>query len=329
MNNIIEIPKIGIKGTILSWEVVNQDGSIDRACYKPSCNMILNSGLDMIASQYDTIGAFLALKYFAIGTGVALPVETDTTLGTESHREIADYAPWDVDSYSVTGSDPYYVTRQRGVQTTFGLLNGTYTEIGFSPTVTANATLFSKFRLVDEDGDPTSIAISSIQQLRLKYTITIELLPATPTVYTTTITGIAGDFTYTACWQKCSSFELVLSGISGTSSLYVNPQFSIRETAYTFLDIGTAVTFNTGNYKSNTYTTEAYVPGSYTVYKNITYAVTDAVWVNKAISLYSNKYGGGAASDSLWVVAFDSGNYIDKPNTYILTLRFKFSWGRS
>jgi hypothetical protein len=323
MNNIIEGPKIGLKGTILSWEVVNQDGSIAQSCYVPSDNMILNSGLNMIGSSvyYTSYGLISFLDVFAIGKGTALPVETDTLLGTESYRGTCAYATWDSDTASIAGSDPYYVSRQRGVQTPLGSLNGTYTEIGFSNNATLTAPLFCKFRLVDEDGAPTSIEISSIQQLRLKYVLTVELLPVDETSYSTTITGI-GTFNYSACWQYVANFKLALGVFPGNHS----PFITIRETAYTFSPIGSAVTFATGNYTRNSYTTETYVPNSYSVYKNITFSVTDAVWENKALGLYVDS---AETSGYSWIAKFDSGNYIDKPNTHVLTFRLKFSWARA
>ena len=325
MNNIIETPKLGIGGTVLSWEVINTDGSVARACYKPKCNMILNGGLDMLSNNtyWNEYTWSTLLDYFAIGTGTALPTVTDTTLGNESHRETAVYNTWNVDSSSVAGSSPYYVTRQRGVQTTLGVLNGTYTEIGFSPNSGANGALFCKFRLTDQDGNPVSLAVASNQQLRLKYLLTIQLTPATPTYYTTSITGI-GSFGYTACWQDCSNISAILSTLCAAR----NNAIIMRESLYTFANIGSVVSFLSGNYKANGYTQEAYVPGSYTIYKNISYAVTDAVWINKALSLEAGAYSSLDAT-ALWVVAFDPANYINKPNTNILTMRFAFSWGRS
>jgi hypothetical protein len=325
MNNIIEGPKFGIKGSILSWEVVNQDGSIDRACYTPSDNMILNSGLNMLGTQACYTGYSIPtfLDVFAIGTGTALPTETDTLLGHESYRGTCAYNTWNVDSSSPAGSNPYYVSRQRGVQTPLGALNGTYSEIGFSNSATLTNPLFCKFRLVDEDLVPTSITISSIQQLRLKYVITIELLPAVETSYSTTITGI-GPFNYSACWQGVPDISIAFATFYGN----YGPVIAIRESAYTFSPIGSYVKFSVygTNYVQNAYSQETYVSGSYTIYKNVTFSVTDAVWVNKALAL---RAGTGGTWQWPWVASFDPANYIDKPNTHVLTFRLKFSWARA
>jgi len=325
MNNIIESPKLGIKGTIESWEIINQDGSIERACYTPSNNMVLDCGLDMLANSsfWNVYNHTMILDYFSIGTGTALPISTDTILGHETYRSTAAYVTWNVDTASEIGSDPYYVTRQRGVQTVLGALNGTYTEIGFSPIASANGALFCKFRLVDEDGDPVSLAIASNQQLRLKYILTVQLTPATPTHYDTTITGI-GSFGYTACWQNCSVLSNILNILC--HGYYVRSV--IRSATYSFSPIGTVVSFSESSGKSIEVTTEAYVTGSYTRYHNVTYQAIDAVWNNTALGISSQPYGISGAN-GIWVAAFDPASYIDKPNTYVLTLRFKFSWGRT
>ncbi len=322
------MPKVGISGWIDSWEVINKDGSIAQSCHVPKKNMILNGGLDMIPIDTEwyngsdwTVNLW---HYFALGTGTALPTYTDTTLGSESYRGECIYTPYFTQAKSSDGSNPYYVTFSRGVQTPEGALNGTYTEIGFSPSAATNGALFSKFRLVDSEGNPTSVAVATDQQLRLKYIIRVELLPNTPTAYNTTITGI-GSFDYTACWQKVTAvygwhFSDILNFFGATTPVIL-ARVELCEDAYSFVPIGSNSTAPAGNFKAVVPTYDTYVNGSHERFMNAAFAVDDAVWISKSLNVR-------VEGETYWYVAFDAANYINKPNTHRLTFKFKFSWAR-
>mgnify|MGYP001766816936 CR=1 FL=1 len=321
--NIIETPKVLFSGKILQWEVVNKDGSIDKACYNPSSNMILDCGLDMIGdgALYDWTGLFQGLAVFVIGTGENLPQTTDTILGNESYRGTCSYAAYDGFDASVTGSDPFYHNWYRGVQTPLGAINGSFTEIGFSNSGTTNQPLFSKFRIVDEEGTPTSIPVSSEQQLRLRYVLSMQITPVLPAAGSTTITGI-GAVGYTACFQG-SGVLYHLLGLFSPKTDHWCPRaflcdaagFSFRsyQTAYNYWDLG-----NTA--ENSTKSVEAYVLGSHELYRNFKWDVTVANWSNSLFILTS--YGMYA----YWIAKFDTP--IIKVNTHSLSLRLKLSWGR-
>lgn len=210
--NIIETPKVGVSGKVLSWEVINEDGSIDRACYRPSNNIITDLGLNFLCSRSSGPLPNDMVYYFCIGTGTAEPSSTDTMLTNETYRANCPYAPYDLITITPTNSDPFYATTQRGVQTPLGALNGTYGEIGFAPgdyynqnnqriTLSAlNSGIFCKHRLVDENGDPTTVTITPSQQLRLKYSFSLCFSPSTSTTGTVNIDGI-GNIEYEAKWQ--------------------------------------------------------------------------------------------------------------------------------
>lgn len=321
--NIIETPKVLFSGKILQWEVVNKDGSIDKACYNPSSNMILDCGLDMIGNPglYDWVGTFRGLSYFAIGTGTDLPVTTDTILGNESYRNTCGYAAYDGSDASVTGSDPFYHNWYRGVQTPLGALNGTYTEIGFSNSGTLNDPLFSKFRIVDEEGTPTSIPVSNEQQLRLRYVLSMQIYPVVPLAYTTTITGI-GTVGYTACFQGSATlfqilglFSPINDNLSPRAALCNTPTFSFRpyQTLYYYYELGSWA-------DSTSKLVESYVLGSYELYRSFKWDVTVANWSSLLLIYYIPvAYG-------YWIAKFDTP--ITKFNTHSLNLRLKISWGR-
>lgn len=64
----LEVAKVGLRGTVVSWEVINPDGSIATACYTPKHNLILDVGLDMIGNLASIPVCF---AYLALGTGTS------------------------------------------------------------------------------------------------------------------------------------------------------------------------------------------------------------------------------------------------------------------
>lgn len=348
MNSVIG-PMLGFSGKVLSWEVVNSDGSIANACYTPSSNLILDSGLNLIATTDFFINNIM---YMAIGTGVALPTVSDTTLGSESARNRCDsgtgygyawtYGTYNSITYSAPGSDPYTITIQRGVQTSIAALNGVYTELGFSPSATANGTLFSKFRICDIDGIPTSISVNSSQQLRLKYQLICTITPSAVSSGSFTLAGI-GTKDYTSTWAAfgVATPVLDLTGTQQSNQCYsLPPNFCGSTTNMKSLVLysGVMTTLPTiGAYGSGTalYTSageraigdvggsiDAYVPGSYQRYLNFVYQVADCNATINGIGLKSGYNG-----YTLWVAKFDSS--ITKDNNHKLSFKIGISWGRS
>ena len=327
MNNAIETPKIGISGKILSWEVLNADGSIDQSCYRPSDNMITDVGLDMIASNpppalyVDHDNSYS--RYFCIGTGTSEPSATDTTLTAETYRNRCSYESYYSTTYSANGSDPYYVYFQRGVQTTIGTLNGTYGEIGFSPTLTANANVFSKHRLKDENGDPTTITISSTQQIRLKYVIVMCASPSTMTTGTIGISGI-GNIDYQAKWQNMTKYALpwqMLDYHGQPPSWYSNWSMASIHSNLSFGDIGYSQGIGSATTASS-FATSTYVAGSHELYRYGYWSVdvANGTWYGVCLGAYS-------ISNPVYLIKF-SPTFV-KANTHTMRFTFKISWGRS
>ena len=319
MNNAIETPKVGFSGKVLSWEVINADGSIDQSCYNPSNNVITDVGLDMIATKSNNLIDKAA--YFCIGTGTAEPSATDTKLTTETYRAACAYASYDATTYSAGGSDPYYIYVQRGVQTPLGALNNTYGEIGFSPTATANANVFSKHRLKDENGDPTTITVSSAQQLRLKYVLVFCLSPSTVTTGTINISGI-GNINYEAKWQY-GEIHFINQMFNGTS--FVKPTTDINN--YTFTDIGVQNSPYTpySTYVASATTYGTYVSGSHERFTTGFWSVdkSNVTWYGVFLDNSSSSY----STYPLFLVKFATP--FVKDNLHSMRFTFKISWGRS
>lgn len=332
--NIFTMPTVGIAGFVERWEIVNKDGSIARACYVPQKNMILNSGLDIFPklsclSNYVPInsvysGAYLA--YFCIGAGTTLPAYTDTILGDEKYRGTCSYATWDEYSSSVAGASPYYMYIQRGIETPMGALDssidGEYGEIGFSSSGSTNGTLFSKFRIVDGLGNPTTIYVSSTQQLRMKYILRFQLTPDTQTHYTATITGL-GSVGYTALWQYTDYARF--SALKVYRSSYNNFLYAWSGTP-TFGQIGEAFTVSGGSSSYVEATITPYVDGTYYVDNVFLFGVNDAVFTITSLG-YAARYGLYSNSVITWALVLDTP--IAKPNTHALSLTLRWPFARA
>lgn len=331
-NLILSGPQLGLSGIVQSWEVINKDGSISRACYKPHSNLITNLGLTnlYLANQYYNYGynyAWYLNRYIALGTGTAEPTITDTRLGNEVFRGERNFAEYNVDSSSpVGGTDGYYyVTRQRGYQTNLGDLNHDITEVGFSPTVTLNhASISTKHRLKDEFGNPTSVRVNSNQQLRIKYIVSISITPITSYTGSFELTGYTpSTINYTAAWQGCSSFDAVAGSIS------IAPGYNaliLGSCTPGIGPIGEGGQFN--NYVEHAYTTSSNPAsdglGGYYTNRTYEYGTNDATWAGgtRLLALPNGKSGRG-----YWYLHPNPA--IIKPNTHRMTLTIKFSWGRT
>lgn len=331
--NLIEGPKMLLSGKIASWEVVNKDGSIENACYTPHKNMILNCGLDLWG------GSGYGIDFFdgcCIGTGTNEPLETDTILG-HCTNYTSTYIGWDYTAYnkyvtSANGADPYYLEIHKGYQTPIGTLNGTYTEMGIVTNRNNNAStppsqLFSKFLFRNTEGTPVAVPVTSDKQLRVRYILTIQYTPTTPTHFTTTIDGIEGEFGYTACWQNvlCDDnrplnyWKLPFCSISGGN------HSALFTTSFTFSPIGVAPS-NSGY--GIVIPSSTYVNGTHYTKRTISLGTEQFNQSNIAIQLRNGRNtSDGSYGLTYWAAVFD--NPIVKANTHRLILYVKFSWGRA
>ena len=314
MSNIIEMPKVGISGKVLSWEVINDDGSIDQSCYKPSDNLVLNSGISIFCNA--NWGAINQdpWSFFSIGTGTSEPSATDTALTSKSYAGTCEYTAYNSTTYSTDGSDPYYIYTQRGVQTPLGALNGTYGEIGFSRTSTGQ--LFSKHRLKDELGNPTTITVTSTQQLRLKYVVVLCLSPSTVTTGTINISGI-GNINYEAKWQS-TSFNYIVRLFN---MIDANIRMSSVHSDFTFTNIGSSPPQPSS--ANNTSFTRQYVsdtPGSADIYNT-------SFW---SVDVANNTWYGIVSpnpTNRCFMVKFETP--FVKANTHTMHFTIKYTIGRS
>lgn len=342
--------RLGISGTIEEWQVVNHDRSIAKSCKVPKSNLITNAGLDMFCTT--NITTFICANYTVFGNDVTCPNISDpsvSTLDSEKVR-VGTGVPHSYDPYwypypggdiiPSPGSNPFVVERHFAIETTEGQLDSTrdgggYTEIGFSPSATIGYSLFSKFRIVDNDGVPISLDVSSTQFLRIKYCVTIDI-PAT--TYTGSILiqdknpllPPLGTFTFVAGWQylnATSAFDTICRIHTSTAE---SKNFTVFSSTWPWQNIGYIIndpSWSTSEYQQYTARTFTYVPGSYYIDRQIdVLAGSQCNWVGGIKTIILNNPP-GSYWRPWWALVFDTS--VHKISTYVMTLKFRFSWGRS
>jgi len=153
---VLKTPSIGVAG-FFTCEVL-KDNKVIRSLPKFQ-NLILDQGLDYLGQ-----GQTRFTRNCYVGTGTAVPLVSDTSLGNTLGSEYPDNytAPLelnDVDRY-IYSTITYIFD--------YGSIVGDIAEIGIGNDASNNA-LFSKSLIKDENGDPTIITLSSSEQLRVIY----------------------------------------------------------------------------------------------------------------------------------------------------------------
>jgi len=123
-------------------------------------NIILDSGLNRLGSGNAIGGA-------AIGTGTATPTAADTGLQTESTFTNIQGTGAGI---TVGISPDYNNTRTFVYRTALGALNGNYTEVGVG---WQSGSMFSRALILDGSSNPTTISVTSAQQLDIYYQLSV------------------------------------------------------------------------------------------------------------------------------------------------------------
>lgn len=131
-------------------------------------NLILDNGLTQIAA-YTWAQAF---RYCAVGTGNSTPTASQQALDAEAART-ANYLTGTGNCGTTNPAQNVWV-HKRTFDFPLGALNGTYAEVGFSPVSSPGPNLFSR-SLIQSSGVPTAVTVTSSQQLRVIYTLTVTV----------------------------------------------------------------------------------------------------------------------------------------------------------
>lgn len=266
-------------------------------------NIILDSGLNRWGSGTIIGGA-------AIGTSSTTPAASDTGLGTQSHFT----STAGVGANLAAGTSPNYNnTRTFVYRTTLGALNGNYTEVGVG---WASGSMFSRALILDGGGTPTSLSVSSSEQLDIFYQLSVypPIVDIGPT--TVTISGVNYDVTGRSSYVSNISQvwtvgqgQVVFTSSGGFSQfVYAGP-----------LGLITAGPSGAGA-TGGTIATSAYVNNSLEANGTWTYAL-DSGNVSGGI-------GASFAGSSLGAFQYQFSPVIPKNNTKTLVLNYRQGWAR-
>lgn len=170
-------------------------------------NIILDSGLNRWGTNTVVSGV-------AIGTGTSTPVATQTGLDAQSAYTSTSAATTEGNS----GVSPYYGTYSVTYRFALGALNGNYTEVGVGWASGAN--MFSRALIVDALGSPTTLSVTSAEQLDVSYTLR-AYAPIADVTTTATIGGVSTTITTRASLASNSGWG---ANLLTYSKNYINNQ---------------------------------------------------------------------------------------------------------
>jgi hypothetical protein len=264
-------------------------------------NLIVDVGLDAIGANA-SLGGPPFIGWCRVGTGTDLPAVGNTALQAQVASTASLVASTDTNS----GSVPYFAESTRTYQFGVGAAAGNLAEVGVGSGSTG-PNLFSRARILDVNGNPTTITVLSDEFLNVSYRLR-QYPPAADRLGEFFIGSAA--YTYTARASQANSWLLSSSAWNGGS-----PSVSVFSGA-----IGSITSLPSGSSLGNgTVTVAAYTAGNF-------YRDLSAVW---------EPNNGNGTHRSYRVNVGIPGTYqyeisptIVKTNLDQLTMSFRIGWQR-
>lgn len=291
------------------WQVRKLDGRTRKVTFESPWfkNLITNIGLDRIG-QGGTIGGFCR-----IGTGTTAPANADTAL-------VAQVASTStvIGSQSVlnAGAPDYQTTCTGTFEYPLGAVVGNMAELGLGWASTG-ATLFSRARIVDSGGSPTTITVLASEILQVTYRLALYPL-LTDVSGTVDISGVTYNYTSRVLnapgARQLNLFGNLIGTVNGVTAFDVTALASITATGVT----GTSTALTSGAF-------QAYVDGTYQ--RDFTISAAIAVGnLTGGIDLITTAVGGSVAPTFITQTLFSPA--IPKDNTKTFSLTWRISWSR-
>lgn len=277
-------------------------------------NLVTNIGLDKLATT--SVSPF---TYGSIGTGTTTPANSDTTLQSFT----AQSTSITTDSQSNGGASAYVGQMQIHYTYAQGAVVGNMAEVGCG-WGTSGTNLFSRARILDGGGSPTTLTVTSLDQLTVYYKLTVS--PVTSDI-TGSVTISAVSYSYTGRLANAANFwgspYACLSFASGSyapAGLYSSGPANTYPSTST---LGAITTTPSGTTTSGgSASSAAYTAGNYYLDNTLTLGPTQG---NSAggIGCVLLNFGPAAAA-----FQYSFSPVIPKDNTKTLTLVTRFSWSR-
>lgn len=172
-------------------EVLNANGVVVKTAEFE--NMILDGALTRWSNG--NVG-FNSGPYFCVGTGTSTPVANQTALDSllagslSGSRATYVVSPTNEDR----GSSVYRASTAYTYTYSIGQIVGNISEIGANWAAQSTSNLDSRALFVDAFGDPTTITVLSSEQLRVNYTVYMDINPSQSTA-TITFDGVSTSCT--------------------------------------------------------------------------------------------------------------------------------------
>lgn len=290
------------------WKLRKLDGRTREVIYEGDWfkNLITDFGLNQIGS-----GAVIG-SWVRIGTGTTTPANTDVQLVSQSAATNIQVGGSTVINNS--GAPDYQTNWSVTFEFALGAVVGNMAELGLG-TASTGANLFSRARIVDSGGSPTTITVLASEILQVTYRI--SSYPAlTDSSGTVDISGVT--YNYTSRAYNVGGIRNINLG-SWTGSLISSTAFDATALAALTASSpsGTQTVLTVGSF-------QAYTNGNY--YRDFT--VTAAIAVGNltgGIDLITTNTGGSSA---IFVTQTLFSPAIPKDNTKTLSLTFRISWSR-
>lgn len=275
-------------------------------------NIILDSGLNRWGTGLVIAGA-------AIGTDNTAPAASQT--GLLAQTTYTTGTGTGNGTVSALGVSPYNNTYTAVYRTVLGQLNGNYYEVGCG---WATGAMFSRALILTGGGSPTSISVTSAQQLDIVYQLSVypPLADTGPT--TITISGVNYDVTGRACQVNTISFSGAPAWIPGQAAAgAIGGTMSFNSFANTYtgtLGLITASPSGTSD-SGGSITADTYSNNSLQRTAYATYSLTQA---NLSGGIKSTRFWWGQLAG----FQYEFNPVIPKDSTKTLVLNYSINWAR-
>jgi hypothetical protein len=272
-------------------------------------NLILDAGLDKIGNAATGV-----INYAQVGTGTTAPANTQTSLS--SYLASTSSSISGASSYTNEGSPNYRTTHTFSLAFAQGAVVGNISEVGVG-WQSASGGLFSRALIVDGGGSPTTITLTSIDQLTVFYRLRIAP-PITDGTGSVTLGGTSYSYTMRAC--VVGSF-LARTGIFNTTA--ISNTYDLVAYPATTTSLGAITSQPAGSTVPGTPSATAYTNGNYYRDYTLSFSTTQG---NTAGGIGALRFGFGQFGDTNFQCLFPTP--IPKDNTKVLTLNIRLSWAR-
>lgn len=276
-------------------------------------NLVLDSGLNRLGLR---AGAPSIFANISVGTGTTAPANSDTTL----QSFVASVANLNVDSATNLGASTYagvVVVHHTFAQ---GAVVGNIAEVGIG-WASGGGSLFSRARVVDGGGSPTTLTVVALDQLTVYYKLTNTPV-VTDLASSVTISGTG--YSYTCRLASAASFMNNMSNeLSATEGLAI-PTVNQSQVYPSTSTLGALTSTPSGSSLSpcTTAVSAAYTAGNFYIDNTYTWGPT----AGNAAGGIGAMLLGNSNQTARFQWAFSTP--IPKDNTKTLTLIVRWAWSR-